>query len=98
MNIKCTQNIYKSANGVSNVTYYIMVPEEVEIHGIVQLSHGMSNIFRATPRSPNICAVSGLLSAATTILATALRFHARLISAFLQCATAGSILSRMSSS
>ena len=41
-----------------------------------------ANIFRATPRSPNICAVSGLLSAATTILATALRFHARLISAF----------------
>ena len=26
MNIKCTQNIYKSANGVSNVTYYILVP------------------------------------------------------------------------
>lgn len=41
MNIKCTQNIYKSANGVSNVTYYIMVPEQVEIRGIVQLSHGM---------------------------------------------------------
>ena len=41
MNIKCTQNIYKSANGVSNVTYYILVPEGVEVRGIVQLSHGM---------------------------------------------------------
>ena len=28
MNIKCTQNIYKSANGVSNVAYYILVPED----------------------------------------------------------------------
>ena len=41
MNIKCTQNIYKRANSVSNVTYYILVPEEVEIRGIVQISHGM---------------------------------------------------------
>ncbi len=50
MNIKCTQNIYKSANGVSNVTYYILVPEGVEVRGIVQLSHGMCEYFRATPR------------------------------------------------
>ena len=45
MNIKCTQNIYKSANGVSNVTYYILVPEGVEVRGIVQLSHGMCEYF-----------------------------------------------------
>ena len=41
MNIKCTQNIYKSANGVSNVAYYILVPEDSHIRGIVQISHGM---------------------------------------------------------
>ena len=45
MNIKCTQNIYKSANGVSNVTYYILVPKGVEVRGIVQLSHGMCEYF-----------------------------------------------------
>ena len=45
MNIKCTQNIYKSANGVSNVTYYILAPEGVEVRGIVQLSHGMCEYF-----------------------------------------------------
>lgn len=56
MNIKCTQNIYKSANGVSNVTYYIMVPEEVEIHGIVQLSHGMCEYFsRYTAFAKYLC-------------------------------------------
>ena len=45
MNIKCTQNIYKSANGVSNVAYYILVPEEAEVRGIVQISHGMCEYF-----------------------------------------------------
>ena len=45
MNIKCTQNIYKSANGVSNVTYYIMVPEQAEVRGIVQLCHSMCEYF-----------------------------------------------------
>lgn len=56
MNIKCTQNIYKSANGVSNVTYYIMVPEQVEIRVIVQLSHGMCEYFsRYTAFAKYLC-------------------------------------------
>ena len=56
MNIKCTQNIYKSANGVSHVTYYIMVPEGVEAHGIVQLSHGMCEYFsRYTAFAKYLC-------------------------------------------
>lgn len=56
MNIKCTQNIYKSANGVSNVTYYILIPEEVEVRGIVQLSHGMCEYFsRYTAFAKYLC-------------------------------------------
>ena len=56
MNIKCTQNIYKSANGVSNVTYYILVPEEVEIRGIIQLAHGMCEYFsRYTAFAKYLC-------------------------------------------
>ena len=41
MDIKCTQNIFKSSNGRSNVAYYILMPEGVELRGIVQISHGM---------------------------------------------------------
>ena len=58
MNIKCTQNIYKSANSVSNVTYYILVPEEVEIRGIVQISHGMCEYFsRYTTFAKYLCSL-----------------------------------------
>ena len=58
MNIKCTQNIYKSANGVSNVTYYILVPEETEVRGIVQLSHGMCEYFsRYTAFAKYLCSL-----------------------------------------
>ena len=38
MDIRCTQNIFKSSNGRSNVTYYILTPEGVELRGIVQIS------------------------------------------------------------
>ena len=56
MNIKCTQNIYKSANGVSNVTYYILVPEAAEVRGIVQISHGMCEYFsRYTSFAKYLC-------------------------------------------
>lgn len=56
MNIKCTQNIYKSANGVSNVTYYILTPEQSELRGIVQLSHGMCEYFsRYTAFAKYLC-------------------------------------------
>ena len=58
MNIKCTQNIYKSANSVSNVTYYILVPEEVEIRGIVQIPHGMCEYFsRYTTFAKYLCSL-----------------------------------------
>lgn len=56
MNIKCTQNIYKSANGVSNVTYYILAPEDVTVRGIVQLAHGMCEYFsRYTAFAKYLC-------------------------------------------
>ncbi|MGI6180545.1 MAG: alpha/beta fold hydrolase [Agathobaculum sp.] len=56
MNIKCTQNIYKSSNGVSNVTYYILVPEDVEVRGIIQISHGMCEYFsRYTAFAKYLC-------------------------------------------
>lgn len=45
MNVKCTQNMFKSANGVSNVSYYILCPEDVPIRGIVQIVHGMCEYF-----------------------------------------------------
>jgi len=56
MNIKCTQNMYKSANGVSNVTYYILAPEEMAVRGIVQLVHGMCEYFaRYTAFAKYLC-------------------------------------------
>ncbi len=56
MNIKCSQNIYKSANGVSNVTYYILAPEDVEVRGIVQISHNMCEYFsRYTAFAKYLC-------------------------------------------
>lgn len=56
MNIKCTQNIYKSANGVSNVTYYILIPEDVELRAVVQISHGMCEYFsRYTAFAKYLC-------------------------------------------
>lgn len=97
MNIKCTQNIYKSANGVSNVTYYILVPEGVEVRGIVQLSHGMCEYFSRYTAFAKYLADWALLSAETIISDTEHRSHARRISDFLPLATAGSILLRMSS-
>lgn len=45
MDIKCTQNIFKSANGSSSITYYILVPEGVEARGVIQIAHGMCEYF-----------------------------------------------------
>lgn len=45
MEIKCTQNIYISANGTSRISYYILYPENTEIKGIIQISHGMCEYF-----------------------------------------------------
>jgi len=48
--------MYKSANGVSNVTYYILAPENVEVRGIVQLSHDMCEYFsRYTQFAKYLC-------------------------------------------
>lgn len=58
MNIKCTQNIFKSSNGVSSITYYILAPEDVEIRGIVQISHGMCEYFsRYTVFAKYLCSL-----------------------------------------
>lgn len=45
MDIKCTQNMFKSANGSSSITYYILVPEGVETRGVIQIVHGMCEYF-----------------------------------------------------
>ncbi len=56
MNIKCSQNMYKSSNGASNVTYYILVPEDVKMRGIVQLVHNMCEYFsRYTAFAKYLC-------------------------------------------
>lgn len=58
MNIKCTQNIYPSANGVSSVTYYILMPEDVPPRGIVQLAHGFCEYFsRYTVFAKYLCSL-----------------------------------------
>lgn len=56
MNIKCTQNMFKSANGTAGITYYILQPEGVELRGIIQLSHGMCEYFsRYTTFAKYLC-------------------------------------------
>lgn len=58
MDIRCTQNIFKSSNGRSNVTYYILTPEGVELRGIVQISHGMCEYFsRYTVFAKYLCSL-----------------------------------------
>ena len=58
MDIKCTQNIFKSSNGRSNVTYYILAPEGVDLRGVVQISHGMCEYFsRYTVFAKYLCSL-----------------------------------------
>ncbi|MBQ8144037.1 MAG: alpha/beta fold hydrolase, partial [Butyricicoccus sp.] len=45
MDIRCTQNIFQSANGSSKVSYYILTPEGVPTRGVVQIVHGMCEYF-----------------------------------------------------
>ncbi|NCB29133.1 MAG: alpha/beta hydrolase [Clostridia bacterium] len=45
MDIKCTQNMFRSTSGCSDITYYILRPEGVELRGIVQISHGVCDYF-----------------------------------------------------
>ncbi len=57
MNIKHTQNIFKSSNGVNNIAYYILRPDEEKVRGIVQISHGMCEYFsRYTDFARFLCA------------------------------------------
>lgn len=58
MDIKCTQNMFKSANGVSSITYYILAPEGVPARGIVQIAHGMCEYFsRYTVFAKYLCSL-----------------------------------------
>lgn len=58
MDIKCTQNIFESANGRSQVTYYILAPEGVPTRGIVQIVHGMCEYFtRYTVFAKYLCSL-----------------------------------------
>ena len=58
MDIKCTQNIFESANGRSRVTYYILAPEGVPTRGVVQIVHGMCEYFsRYTVFAKYLCSL-----------------------------------------
>ena len=58
MNIKCTQNIFKSSNDVSSISYYILTPEDVEIRGVIQIAHGMCEYFsRYTVFAKYLCSL-----------------------------------------
>lgn len=58
MDIKCTQNMFKSANGAAAITYYILAPEGVEARGIVQIAHGMCEYFsRYTVFAKYLCSL-----------------------------------------
>lgn len=56
MDIKCIQNMYKSANGVNDITYYLFQPEGVELRGVIQIVHGMCDYFsRYTAFAKYLC-------------------------------------------
>ena len=58
MDMKCTQNIFESANGRSRITYYILTPEGVPVRGVVQLVHGMCEYFaRYTVFAKYLCSL-----------------------------------------
>lgn len=58
MDIKCTQNMFKSSNGSSSITYYFLVPEGVDIRGVVQIAHGMCDYFsRYTVFAKYLCSL-----------------------------------------
>ena len=58
MDMKCTQNIFESANGRSRITYYILTPEGVPFRGVVQLVHGMCEYFaRYTVFAKYLCSL-----------------------------------------
>lgn len=58
MDIKCTQNIFKSSSGSASIAYYILVPEGVEVRGIVQIVHGMCEYFnRYTAFAKYLCSL-----------------------------------------
>jgi alpha-beta hydrolase superfamily lysophospholipase len=58
MNIKCTQNIFPSTNGLSHVSYYILCPEDTAPRAVVQLCHGMCEYFsRYTAFAKYLCSL-----------------------------------------
>ena len=58
MDIRCTQNIYPSADGNASISYYILRPVGVELRGIVQISHGMCEYFtRYTAFAKYLCSL-----------------------------------------
>lgn len=58
MDIRCTQSIYPSACAGANISYYIFHPVNVELRGIVQISHGMCEYFtRYTAFAKYLCSL-----------------------------------------
>ena len=89
MDIRCTQNIFKSSNGRSNVTYYILTPEGVELRGIVQISHGMCEYFsRYTVFAKYLCSLGFIVCGNDHIGMTPLP-RAPMNWAFSRCGTGG---------
>lgn len=58
MDIRCTQNIFRSAEGQTAISYYIFRPVGVPLRGIVQISHGMCEYFsRYTMFAKYLCSL-----------------------------------------
>ena len=58
MDIRCTQSIYPSTCPGANISYYIFRPVDIEVRGIVQISHGMCEYFtRYTSFAKYLCSL-----------------------------------------
>lgn len=58
MDIRCTQNIFRSACGTVPIAYYIFQPMNVPLRGIVQISHGVNEYFlRYTQFAKYLCSL-----------------------------------------
>lgn len=58
MDVTCIQNMYKSANGSNDITYYLFQPEGVALRGVIQISHGVCDYFsRYTAFAKYLCSL-----------------------------------------
>lgn len=58
MDIRCTQNIFRSACGTVSISYYILRPMNVPLRAIIQISHGCNEYFlRYTQFAKYLCSL-----------------------------------------